>query len=760
MRRVMPVDPVFRIPNRTVDSDALVKRSLEKFRQFECDRTDWLKRRESFFLAGEDYLSSPFKGLWDGSANFHFPLTEIQKNAMHAMLMQAVFFQYPWFYVDPQEDLDMYRIKKIERLLKYILERYVNYNKGIYLTVDDWCNDLCSEGMAIMSRGWDIIQRRSYTIERDDTFKMQRLEFQKMLDDTEEKEFSRLADDIIKLPYVEKSIIKTVFNGPVVVAENPVLVLFQGDVVDSTDLDMHETVIKVCYFNRNQLISFKHSEFMDEDVVDQVLESPPLKISDQRMDADRRRAERSQTGVNIDSSSGSSDVWEFICVYDTTTLSGTKDNSELADRLQYYVHPSTNTLARWTYLDRISSNGKVPLHMAHLYRRPRNSMGRGINHTMFSINEGLDILLNQSIDAGMLANNPMFGYKGDSTFDPGEVRIEPGLGIKCDDPNSDIRFFTWNVNPNWSANIQGSLISMAQQLTGMGPSQMGQVAGRVGPLRSASGINALDRNASMILDPLIKRVKICISDLFEGLYLDCLDRMPEVTKLTVTGSDGTPIMDDEGNIMRDEISLNELSTKVHFGIYANSMNINRDVVKENAAAIAQFSFQKLPVELGIVGPNEVYEIMNEFHRSLGTLNPERFIKKPEGARALPMEMELKMIMQGLMPPIAPNDPAHQEKIDLFSQLIDSPTAELEVKHGKVAPNAIQILKKVIKDHERFFEMMQQPSNVQNPFGGNQSPTMGLQEGQGMEPEVMPQGGEQMQQPAQGQPQQQPQGGNA
>jgi len=757
MRKVMPVDPIFRIPKKTIDAQHLVNRAIEKFGQFENDRSEWMKRREQFYLSSEDYLSSPFKGLWEGSANFHFPLTEIQKNAMHAMIMQAIFFQYPWFYVDPQEDIDMYRIKKIERFLKYVLERYVNYHNGIYLTVDDWANDLCGEGMAIFSRGWDVIQRRFYTIEKNDDFKSQRLNLQKMLDDTEEKDFGILANEFINMPYVEKSIIRTVFNGPTITAENPVFILFQGDVVDCTDLNRHETVIKVCYFNQNELISFKDSEWMDEEVVDKILETPPLKIGGQRLDSDRRRVEQRQTGVNVESSSASSGVWEFLCVYDTTNLDPKDKNKELADRLQYYVHVDTKSLARWTYLDRVSSNGKIPLHMAHLYRRPRCSIGRGITHTMFSINDGLDILLNQSIDAGMLANNPMFGYKGDSTFDPGEVKIGPGLGIKCDDPNSDIRFFTWNVNPNWSSGIQSSLISMAQQLTGMGPSQMGQVGARVGALRSTSGVNALDRNASMIMDPIIKRVKICISDLFEGLYLDCLDRMPEVQKLTVTGMDGTPLVDEEGNLMKEDITLSELSTKVHFGIYANSLNINRDVIKENAAAVAQFSFQKLPIELGIVGPNEVYNIMEEFHRSIGTLNPERFIKKPTEARALPIDMELAMIMQGKMPPIAPNDPEHESKIEVYES-IDPDQAKLEVQYGKVAPNAMEKLKQAIKEHTRYFEMMQQPSNVQNPYGNNQSPTLGLNEGQEAPEQEQPQPPQPQPRPApQGRPQ--PQGGN-
>ncbi len=107
-----------------------------------------------------------------------------------------------------------------------------------------------------------------------------------------------------------------------------------------------------------------------------------------------------------------------------------------------------------------------------------------------------------------------------------------------------------------------------------------------------------------------------------------------------------------------------------------------------------------------------------------------------------------MIMQGLLPPIAPNDPDHQMKLDTYEK-IDQDTAKLEMEYGKVAPNAMQQLERVIKEHTRFLEMLNQPSNVENPFGGNQSPTLGLQAGQGAPRKQLPPGQKPGQPPPQG-----------
>ena len=168
---VSPVDPVFRVPDMAVDADFLVERALTKLEQFQMDRIRWLRRREEFYLSWDDYLSPTYKGLWHGSSILHSPTTEIQVNAMHARILQSIFFVNPPFYIDPQEDLDELRIKKIYNRMKYLLMRLANYNKGIFSAVDDWAMDLCTDGMAIFARGWDTIQGRYLRVEENEFFK-------------------------------------------------------------------------------------------------------------------------------------------------------------------------------------------------------------------------------------------------------------------------------------------------------------------------------------------------------------------------------------------------------------------------------------------------------------------------------------------------------------------------------------------------------------------------------------------------------------
>jgi hypothetical protein len=723
-----PMDPVYRIPDTEVDADFLVQRAMDKMSQFENDRTTWMERRAEFYMNWDDYLSPIYKGAWEGSANYHLPVTEIKAQAMHAMILQSIFGLPIPFYVDPEEESDLERIQKIERKMKYICMRYANYNEGIYNAIDDWAWDLVTGGVGILSRDWRVDQRRFLTIDESPEFQEHLYKIDSLLaDDVDESTFDEAMREMVKKPFKETMKVRTVFNGPIVRAENPEYILFKGDVADSTDLNLHETVIKVCYFSPNELKAFKATGYMDEEAVDMVLSQPPERKASTLVRNARNRYLRDMiTGINTDGSYVE-DKYEFFMVYDT--VNPKNDNKRLADRLVHITHPKTRTLMRWTFLDRISSLGKLPLHMCHLYRRPRRSIGRGIVETMHTTNTIQDILVNQSIDAGMLANNPMGAYKGMSTFDPGELRAEPGLWMKTDDPNNDLRILNWPINPNWSMQLQGLLSSIGDQQVALGPSQMGQVGNRVGPLRSTSGIRELNQGSDMILNVIMRRVSQCLSGFYEGLFADCTQRMPESLEIAVIGMDGIPELDDSGRPIREVISKADLRGRVHFGLMANSENMNPQKRLQDSIQMTQFLFQQATMGTGVVKPNNIYESCKEVLKDMGKMRIDRFLSRPDGSGVLAPLQELIMVMQGLTPVVMLEDPAHEEKIELYDQILSSEQAQLEVKYGHVAQNALQIAKIVRDKHEQFLKVLQAKSALANPTGMQKSPTAGLQNGQ-------------------------------
>lgn len=726
-----PVNPILRIPDMAINPKMLVERTMDRFEQFSNDRVEWLAAKEEYYLGWDDYISPVRKGPWEGSSNVHLPMTEIQCNAMHARIMQAFFFIEPWFYVDPQEETDIERIQKIEQYMKYIVMRYANFNRGIYSAIDDWAWDIVTDGMGILSRDWMVLQRRAIIVEENPDFLAQKEELENLLGgDIDADEFEKRSRALIKQPYKEKAIIRTIFNGPLVRAEDPAYVLFRGQVVDATDLNAHETVLKVCYFTRDELLGFKQSEFMDEDAVEKILASPPDRrgsSSTHRNSSLEFQRDR-QTGVVTQDSAIPSGEYEFVVAYDRVSLEvdDQKRKSSYADELIYYCHLPTQTLARWTFLDRVSSLGTRGLHMAHLYRRPRRSIGRGLVATQMPLNDTIDILVNQGINAGMLANQPMFGFRGNSTFDPKTVKAEPGLGLKMDDPNNDLRFFNWNINPSWGTPMVGLLQSMGQQLTSLGPLSLGQVGSNVGPLRSNSGAQTLLGETGVNLDVILKRLKQPYAECLEGLYADCVERMPNKLKVSCLGPDNEPLLNDSGAPMMMDLSREELRARIHFGLYANSQNMNRAAQEAAAMKLAQFYLQPIALQTGVVTPANVYQILMNVGKSGGTQQIYRFLTKPKTGVVLPLNAEVLMIMQGVEPQLSINDPDHESKLASLEELYNSERAQQEHQYGFVHKDAMDVLKSVIEKRMKMIELQNQPTSIQNPTGSNISPTGGAQ----------------------------------
>lgn len=723
-----PVDPILRVPNQVIDREFLVERALSKYEEFTLDRMEWLSRREEFYLGWDDYLSPIYKGLWDGSSNLHLPKTEIQANQMHARFLQALFFISPPFFIDPQEDMDEERVLQIERKMKYILMRYCNYNKGIFNVMDDFCWDLVTGGIGILRRDWKVEQRRFLKVDENPDFLSDGFDLKRAFsEDIDEDEFRLMVDEAIKTPYEEKFVVRTTFNGPILTAEDPTFILFKGRVVDSTNLNLHQTVMQVCYFTENDLIGFKQSQYMDEDVIDEILDRPGDVFGNTTMTMRANGLYSAQdrvTGVRTVNPMNTEKQYEMLCLYDTVSVSMKKHS--LADKVVYYVHPASKNLPRWSYLDRHSGNGKLPLHMCHLYRRPRTSVGRGLVETHGPLNEMSDVLINQAIDAGSLANNPMFGYRGSSTFDPDEIRVEPGMGVKLDDVNNDLRFFNWNVNPTWSVSIIGLIDQMMSQLTSLGPESSGVVGGRVGPMRSNAGVKSMFAERDVNLDVLMRRLNDTISDVYEGLYYDCEERMPKELRIPVIGMDGVPELDEDGAPMFQTVSRSDAAQRVHFGLYANATNMNRQAQLEASMQMAQFLFQRVALETGIVKPENVYNVLNDVLKNMGKQRINRFISKPDGVDAITFEAELYCCAQGIMPPVVMADPKHAEKIERYNEELAKDVSTMDEQYGSLHEKAIPMMKAALAKHEKFLATLEKAQAMQNPTGMTQSPTLGLQ----------------------------------
>lgn len=720
---MIPSDPVYRIPDFPIDADMLVDRALMSAEAFRNDRELWYERRAIWYTAWDDYVSPTRKGTYDGESNYHLPLIEPQVEAMKAQILAAVFFSDTPFHISAQEDIDIERTKKIKSWMKYVVLSLANNYRGIYEAIDDWAHYLTVDGVGILSRSWFNQTYNYLDIDRNEQYRqfVDLLTVSKENDITTE-EFLANAKQLSRMPYKEVMKVGT-HNYPLIRATPIDNVLFKGFSYECMDLNSHDTVIEVIWLSKSQLIQLKKQGIFDEDVVNEIIERGRDRRGSTTHSTRAARMttiEDGLTGITTLNSQGDTeDKYEFYKVFDRVSLNS-KDKHSLENRLVYYVHGETGQLAGWNFLDRISATRKITLHMAHLYKRPGRTIARGMVETMFSHGEVSDNLLNQAINAGTLANNPMFAWRGDSTFDPKEFRAEPGLGVKTDDPNNDIRMLTFNVNPTWAMGILQLIETRAQQMTAIGSERFGQVGLRVGATRSNAGLQTLMNSSDRMLNMIYKfRIAPCLSELFTGIYADSYERITNPGRIPILGMDGVQQQGVDGRLINDDISREDLAKNIHFVFNVTASNMNKEQRKAEALEFFQLMSQPIFLKTNAVSIEQVFNLANFIMDAYEIPQKDRFInQKMEGQRFVTFKEEMAYIIQGMMPPIGLSDPEHEDKIRRMEEILDSETAMLEIENGKVHPAASRLLELAIQAHMKFLEVQNKAQNMQNPTGSN------------------------------------------
>lgn len=82
--------------------------------------------------------------------------------------------------------------------------------------------------------------------------------------------------------------------------------------------------------------------------------------------------------------------------------------------------------------------GRPTWELFVLCPEPNELYGRGIIEPILGINDGIQVRYNQTLEAGALIVNPMWGYKEDGVFDPDEFMSFPGGLVKSADPRNNI----------------------------------------------------------------------------------------------------------------------------------------------------------------------------------------------------------------------------------------------------------------------------------------------------------------------------------
>jgi len=314
----------------------------------------------------------------------------------------------------------------------------------------------------------------------------------------------------------------------------------------------------------------------------------------------------------------------------------------------------------WWVIEETSTLLKAA-HMTELYpanppRRPFSEAsflpvkGRRLGISYLELMEGLhDVgkeIMDQTIDAGTIANSPFFFYKNTAN-NPDNIRLGPGDGYPMQDPQNDIHFPNIQNNQSFGLNAF-SIIEQAQnRLTLTNDLNFGGV-----PQGSASALRT-EGNMQTVLGQSESRPERVMRRLFEGLsemyyQIHELNQrfLPDDKKLLKTGilSPG----EDPYEEIKDSRAI---QGRVEFTFNANMLNTSKAGMQQALNQLSTVLVSELMLNAGIVTNEEIYNIAEDTVKALGQ-DPRRYIRKPSpdsGAMKIFAEEALQSIYTNNIP---------------------------------------------------------------------------------------------------------------
>lgn len=373
-------------------------------------------------------------------------------------------------------------------------------------------------------------------------------------------------------------------------------------------------------------------------------------------------------------------------------------------------------------------------HMTELYpanppRRPFSEAsflpvkGRRLGISYLELMEGLhDVgkeIMDQTIDAGTLANSPFFFYKNTAN-NPDTISLGPGDGYPMQDPNNDINFPNIQNNQTFGLNTFNIIEQMQNKLTLTNDLNFGGV-----PQGSASALRT-EGNMQLVLGQSESRPERVMRRLFEGLaemysQIHELNQrfLPDDKKLLKTGV--LSVGEDPYESVKDTRAI---QGRVEFTFNANMLNTSKAGMQQALNQLQGTLISELMLNTGIVTTEEIYNLAEDTVKSLGQ-DPRRYLKKPtpdSGAMKIYAEEALQSIMNNNVPvgnaAEAGGAMEHLQKIMAFTESDDfghfSPPQVMSLKEymGKVQAEAQQQQQQQQRAAAAAAFQNQQPTNAQ------------------------------------------------
>lgn len=650
------------------DQLELYNTTLADYHAAVLDRADWEAQAAE---DEEQYLGIlPEKSYpWVGCSNFNVPLTMLGIETLKPRLIEAILGSDPIVYAIPTEASDEERTDRTELFLNWQLRTELD----VIPLVEESAHTFLTPGIVIAKVLWDVQYRPINKIHHFPPDTDLNGIFETMFGQELPQEWEKTGDDLkwegyFKTPGGAKRKVSAKFKflddeiqvllrkehvtyeAPRIHLLDPmdIIVPFKG----GNDVQRLPWLIQRMHYTEDQLRRKVQQGWFYKDAVEELLQELTAPEHDpeapgQQLDEVKSMAE----GVQADPASsildGQYEVLETYRLWDM-------DEDTFEEEILYYISPQLpGKLLGWNYLDNAVGHGKKPYVIGEYLRQPGRFYGLSFPRVVRDVQDEINTMHNQRVDAGTIQNTPMGFFRASMTWRPDKREIKPGGWIAVDNPQQDINIPQWNGSPVWGQNEESTLYQYFERLTGLTDLALGRQPNRVGATRTASGTAALLSEAGLRFKTCMEAFQRFWTEIFEHVLALDQEYMPPGKEFRVTGR------------LPEMIKLTnkaDIAGKYDLRLSATSETMNKSVLREDATTKLQLVSNPLFIQTGLIGMKGLRRVLRGALKAYGELDPDMILEPIMQQVVRTPEQELSMMQNGDQPKPSPmeNIPQHLE----------------------------------------------------------------------------------------------------
>jgi hypothetical protein len=318
--------------------------------------------------------------------------------------------------------------------------------------------------------------------------------------------------------------------------------------------------------------------------------------------------------------------------------------------------------------------------------------GPGLCELLIDIEDELRANHNQATEAAQMGIAPPLGYRPATGMRADTIRLEPGICIPLDNPETDLVAIKITPDMSIAQWKEQATAAYGEKVTGMNDLQMGRQSDRPNAPRTAAQTQALleEGNVRISLDTKILQADMAL--VLEHFWLLEYQFTPAEVFFRVTEEDADGMFDwaKGGSILSAEDRDGRYDFRLQFATSVWS----KEVKKQQALARYQLDLQN---PLIATNPQALWETTNQAHKALGDPNFADLVPKPP-APDIPIDPKQEWVnmLHGEDVQVNPMD---NDQLHLIRHYKDIQTAV----EGKLDPDA---LKKLIIHYEAQMSQLQ------------------------------------------------------